>query len=339
MSQLNRRKTEHLHLAAELPGVDRNRQAFDAVQLIHRALPEIDLAEVDPAVDFLGKTISCPLIISSMTGGAGEDVARINRNLAAAAEAEGVAMAVGSQRIFFEDKASASSFCLREVAPTVPLLGNLGAVQFNYGMDSSHCKEATTLLGADGFYLHLNPLQEAVQPEGDTNFSGLAEKIKTVVRELNVPVLAKAVGAGISAADAALLVDAGVEYVDVAGSGGTSWSLIEAHRSNDPALGELFADWGIPTPQALRMLKSRHPHVRLIASGGIRSGVDMAKSMVLGASLCGVAGPFLKPAMESADAVRLVIQRYKREFKTAMFLLGCRSAAELAGNDSLLLEF
>ncbi|MFC1467589.1 type 2 isopentenyl-diphosphate Delta-isomerase [Verrucomicrobiota bacterium] len=338
MTQLNRRKEDHLRIVTKEEGVDRNRQAFAAVQLIHRALPELDLAEVDTSIEFLGKTISCPLIISSMTGGAGSEIERINRNLAEAAEAEGIGMAVGSQRVFFTNKESAGSFRLREFAPTIPLMGNLGAVQFNYGMDSGHCREAAKLLGADGFYLHLNPLQEAVQPEGDTNFAGLAEKIGAVVRELNVPVLVKAVGAGISPADVQLLIGAGVKYVDVAGAGGTSWSLIEAHRSGDPSLGELFADWGIPTPQALQLLNPYRRQVQLIASGGVRSGVDMAKSLVLGASLCGVAGPLLEPAMDSVDAVRIAIQRFKREFKTAMFLLGCRKVSDLVGNDSLLLK-
>lgn len=338
MSQLNRRKEDHLRIVAEEKGVDRNRQAFAAIQLIHRALPQLDLAEVDTSTEFLGKRIACPLLISSMTGGAGAEIARINRNLARAAEAEGIGMAVGSQRVYFANKDAADSFRLREYAPTVPLLGNLGAVQFNYGMDASHCQEVAGLLDADGFYLHLNPLQESVQPEGDTNFYGLAEKMATVVRELNVPVLAKAVGAGLSAADASLLIRAGVQYIDVAGAGGTSWSLIEAHRSEDPSLGELFADWGVPTPQALVMLRPYREQVTLIASGGIRSGIDIAKALVLGASLCGVAGPFLKPAMESPDAVRVVIQRYKREFKTAMFLLGCRTVRNLIGNEALLIK-
>lgn len=338
MSVLSRRKTDHLRIVAEAKGIDRNRRAFDAVQLIHRALPELDLAEVDTSMDFLGKRISCPLIISSMTGGPGMEIGQINRNLAEAAEAEGIGMAVGSQRVFFADPAAARSFQLREYAPTVPLMGNLGAVQFNYGMDVENCREAAALLDADGFYLHLNPLQEAVQPEGDVNFSGLVEKIGAVVRDLNIPVLVKAVGAGISPADAKLLIEAGVKYIDVAGAGGTSWSLIESHRSEDPTLGELFADWGIPTPQALELLQPYRQQATLIASGGIRSGIDMAKALALGASLCGVAGPFLKPAMESTDAVRQAIQRFKREFQTAMFLLGCRSAGDLTGNTSLVLK-
>lgn len=338
MSQLNQRKEDHLRIVAEGQDIDRDQQDFAKIKLIHRALPELNLNEVDTSTTFLGKTISCPLLISSMTGGTGDEIAQINRNLAEAAEAEGVAMAVGSQRICFSDKRAAASFQLREFAPTIPLLGNLGAVQLNYGMDAENCNEAAALLDADGFYLHLNPLQEAIQPEGDINFASITDRIREVVREVDLPILIKAVGAGISPIDAHMLIGAGVKYIDVAGTGGTSWSLIEAHRSEDPSLGELFADWGIPTPQALTLLKPYREQIDLIASGGIRSGIDMAKAMVLGASLCGIAGPFLKPAMESTDAVRKVIQRYKLEFKTAMFLLGCSNTNDLMANDSLILK-
>ncbi|MBM4151973.1 MAG: type 2 isopentenyl-diphosphate Delta-isomerase, partial [Kiritimatiellaceae bacterium] len=185
---------------------------------------------------------------------------------------------------------------------------------------------------------NVNPLQEAVQPEGDTNFCNLQEKIAEIARGLSVPVIAKEVGAGISAVDAERLIQAGVRYIDVAGTGGTSWSRIEGARSEDPSLGELFQDWGLPTPIALRELAPYRDRVTLLASGGIRSGLDMAKSVVLGASLCGVARPFLAPAMESADAVRKVIQKLRREFLTAMFLLGADRIEKIKGNESLVVK-
>ena len=335
-SAINNRKLEHLRICVEESSVDRNCRAFDEILLTHRALPELDFSAVDTSIEFLGKKISCPLIISSMTGGAGEEITQINRNLAEAAEAENIALAIGSQRVYFSDPNSAPSFQLRDFAPTIPLLGNLGAVQFNYGLNIENCKIAAKVLDADGFYLHLNPLQEAVQPEGDTNFSDLAEKIAAVVREFDLPILVKGVGAGISAADAELLISAGVKFIDVAGTGGTSWSEIEAYRSKDQSLGKLFADWGIPTPIALKQLNQYRDRATLIASGGIRSGIDMAKSLILGASLCGSAMPFLKPAMVSADSVRQKIQQFKREFKTAQFLLGCASVEDLIGNEKLL---
>jgi len=286
----------------------------------------------------MGKTLSFPLLISSMTGGVDAELARINRNLAEAAEAEGVALAVGSQRVMFSDPAARASFELRDVAPTALLFGNLGAVQLNDGLGAGDCQAAIDVLDADGLYLHLNPLQEAVQPEGDTDFSNLRKKIASVVQSLEKPVLAKEVGAGIAPADVEDLLAAGVEYIDVAGSGGTSWSMVESRRSGEPELGELFGDWGIPTPLALRLLKPYRERATFIASGGIRNGIDMAKCLILGASLCGMARPFLDPARESAEAVRALIRRLKREFTTTLFLLGAGSAHDLKDNEGLILD-
>jgi len=338
MEPINQRKLDHINIVSEDRAIDRRQHFFDRIHLTHRALPELNLAAVDPSTKFLGKALSFPLLISSMTGGADKELVKINRNLALAAEAEGVALAVGSQRVFFSDDAAGESFELRKYAPTTVLLGNLGAVQLNYDMGFADCEAAAKLLDADGLYLHLNPLQEAVQPEGDTDFSGLRNKIAVIVQTLRLPVIIKEVGAGISAIDVEHLLAAGVKYIDVAGRGGTSWSMVESKRSDDPELGELFADWGIPTPVALQQMKPYRHEMTLIASGGIRSGIDMAKSMILGASLCGMAGPFLNPARESADAVRAVIRRIKREFTTAMFLLGTGNIEDLAGNEELILD-
>ncbi len=338
MEPIHQRKLDHINIVSEDRAVDRRQYYFDRIHLTHRALPELNLAEVDPSTRFMGKALSFPLLISSMTGGADEELVKINRNLATAAEAEGVALAVGSQRVFFSNEGARESFELRSRAPTAVLLGNLGAVQFNYEMGLPDCEAAVRLLDADGLYLHLNPLQEAVQPEGDTDFSGLRNKIATLVQAFKCPVLVKEVGAGISAVDVEHLLAAGVRYVDVAGSGGTSWSMVESRRSQDPGLGELFGDWGIPTPVALQQLKPYRHKVTLIASGGVRNGIDMAKAMVLGASMCGMARPFLNPARESAEAVRTEIRRIKREFVTAMFLLGMENIENLTGNEELLLN-
>jgi isopentenyl-diphosphate delta-isomerase len=333
---IKKRKTEHVEIVAKDPSMDRRKFYFDEIRLTHRALPEINLADIDPSIEFLGKKLSLPFLISSMTGGSGAELEHINKNLAAAAEAEGVAMGVGSQRVMLKDPEAASSFDLRDVAPTAPLLANLGAVQLNYGVTIDQVRSAVDVLKADALILHLNPLQEAVQPEGDTDFSNLWKIIGELVQKVESPIIIKEVGAGISRADAERLIEAGVEIIDVAGAGGTSWSRIESARCEDPALGELFQDWGVPTPQALRDLSGLD--VTLIASGGVRTGIDMAKAMVLGASLCGMARPLLTPAMESADAVRAVIQRIKKEFITAMFLLGCGNIEQLKGNRSLLVR-
>lgn len=338
MEPINQRKLDHINIVSGESVIDRRKYFFDRIHLTHRALPELNLAEVDPSTKFLGKELSFPLLISSMTGGADPELVKINRNLAAAAEAEGVALAVGSQRVFFSDDAARESFELRQHAPSTVLLGNLGAVQLNYDMGFADCEASVKLLDADGLYLHLNPLQEAVQPEGDTDFSGLRNKIAVIVQTLRQPLIVKEVGAGISPEDVEHLLAAGVKYIDVAGSGGTSWSMVESKRSDDPQLGELFGDWGIPTPAALRQMKPYSHEMTLIASGGVRNGIDMVKSMILGASLCGMARPFLNPARESADAVRAVIRRVKREFTTAMFLLGAGEIADIFGKEELILD-
>jgi isopentenyl-diphosphate delta-isomerase len=340
MSVTNQRKHDHLQTFRRDPAVERNQHYFDAIALAHRALPEIALAEVDPAVEFLGKRLSFPLLISAMTGGSAPIFQKINRHLALAAEAEGVALAVGSQRVMFAAPAACKSFAVRRYAPTVPLLANLGAVQLNYGFGLNQCRAVVCAIGADALILHLNPLQEAIQREGNTDFRGLAAKVGAMARKLGKPVIVKEVGAGLALADAQLLVRHGIKILDVAGAGGTSWSRVEHHRraATDAAddLGLVFQDWGWPTPLALQALQPLRKKITLIASGGIRTGLDMAKAMVLGASLCGVAAPLLQPAQESADAVRAVLQRLRREFVTAMFLLGCRNVAALCGNARLL---
>lgn len=337
--QINDRKIEHIRAIENDPATDRDGRYFDRIHLTHRALPDLDLAAIDPAVEFLGKRLSFPLLISSMTGGDHELVRTINRHLAEAAEHCGVALAVGSQRVMIDQPAARASFELRQFAPTTVLIGNVGAVQLNYGFGIEQCQTAVDCLQADGLYLHLNPLQEAIQPEGDTNFAGVADRIGDVCRQLSVPVLLKEVGCGLSPDDIAAGYSQGVRYFDVAGSGGTSWSRIEHHRRNDGSdIGLRFQDWGLPTPLALQQAEPWLERVNLIASGGLRDGLDMAKSVILGASLCGLAAPFLHPAAESTEAVIAVIERLKREFVTAMFLLGVPDVASLRNNRSLILN-
>jgi len=337
----DRRKTDHVRLALSDPEADRRKHYFDRIRLVHRALPEIDLEQVDTSVEFLGRRLSFPLIVGPMTGGSSAGLRRINETLAAAAEECGVGMAVGSQRVMFDDPASRPSFRLRHLAPNALLLANLGAVQLNYGFGLSQCREAVEVLEADGLYLHLNPLQEAVQPEGECRFSGLADRIGEVAGKLEVPVIVKEVGCGLDVRDVEILFHRGVRYFDVAGSGGTSWSRIEHLRQ--PAedghdLGLVFQDWGIPTPLALMRLRAWRERVVLIASGGIRTGMDMAKAMVLGASACCIALPFLKAAEESRKSVTALIESLRREFRLALFLLGVARAVDLVGAEGLILD-
>ena len=337
----NERKLKHLRTIESDPETDRRKFYFDDIRLTHRALPELNLAEIDPSIEFMGKKLSFPLLISSMTGGDHDLVRTINRNLATAAEKTGVAMGVGSQRVMFSQPAARSSFEIRKYAPTTLLLANLGAVQLNYGFTLDMCEEAVAAAGADALILHLNPLQEAVQPSGNTNFAKLSTRIIHIAERLNKPVVLKEVGAGLSEEDVRLVADGGIRYIDVAGAGGTSWSRIEHYslvEEEREDLGLTFQDWGIPTPRALMALKKYRGRLTLIASGGIRSGLDMAKAMILGASLCGIAAPFLKPAIESPDKVVKVINTLKREFVTALFLLGQGSVKGLIGNEELLLK-
>ena len=335
----NDRKIEHIRAIENDPQTDRQGHWFDRIRLTHRALPELALDAIDPSVEFLGKRLDFPLLISSMTGGDHELVRRINTHLAQAAEHCQVAMAVGSQRVMFTHPEARASFALREYAPTTLLIGNVGGVQLNYGFNLDICQQAVDCLEADALYFHLNPLQEAVQPEGDTNFCNLAEKMGAVAAQLSVPVILKEVGSGLSPADIELGLKQGIRHFDIAGSGGTSWSRIEHHRQHDGGdIGLKFQDWGLPTPLALQQAEPFLDRATLIASGGLRDGIDMAKSVILGASLCGMAAPLLQPAMESAEAVVDAIERLRREFVTAMFLLGTPNVAALSRNRALIVQ-
>ncbi len=320
------RKLEHIQLALE-DRMQHNHRFFDRYDFVHEALPDVDLATVDVSVEFLGKPLAAPLLVSCMTGGT-DSAAKINRNLAAAAESAGIALGVGSQRKALEDSATAATFEVRDLAPTVPLLGNLGAVQLNYGFGIEHCRRAVEMISADALALHLNPLQEAIQPEGQGDFTGLLPKIARVVAELEVPVVVKEIGCGISGATGRRLAGAGVRIIDSAGLGGTSWARIEAARASDLPLGELFANWGVPSPDSIRQLAAIDG-LTVIGSGGVRSGVDVAKAVHFGADLVGLAQPFLESAMDSADAVYERIQRVVQELKITMFCTGARNLAEL----------
>ncbi len=306
---------------------------FASYRLPHTALPELDLEEIDTTTTFLGKPLSAPLLISSMTGGA-QMAERINLVLAETAEQLGLAMGVGSQRAAVMDGRLAYTYQVRRVAPHIPLLANLGAVQLNYGFGVDHCRRAVEMIEADALILHLNPLQEAVQPEGNVNFKGLLGRIEEVCRVLPVPVVAKEVGNGISASDARRLYDVGVRIIDVAGAGGTSWSEVERFRQpsdHGARVAGAFADWGLPTSEAIRQVRAALPTVTLIGSGGIRSGVDVAKAIALGADIAGTAKPALFAAVDErgTDAVIESLQGYIKELRVAMFCAGCANLKAL----------
>jgi len=322
------RKAEHIRLALD-KRMQLDRNFFEEYVFEHNALPEIDFDEIDVSVEFLGKRLAAPLIISCMTGGT-EEATRINRNLAAGAEAARIGFGVGSQRKGLEDAATARTFEVREVAPTIPILGNLGAVQLNYGFGTDECRRAVEMIGADALALHLNALQEAIQPEGQRNLKNLLPKMGRVARELEVPVIVKEIGCGLSADVARRVVEQGIRILDTAGMGGTSWARIEGERARDMELGELFADWGIPTTESIRQLRDIEG-ITLIGSGGVRNGIDVAKAIALGADLAGMAYPFLRVSERSADEVLTKINRVILELKICMLCVGARTIEELQG--------
>lgn len=326
------RKADHIRINLEEDvQFPRLTTGLENYRFVHQALPELDLPAVDPSVTLLGKQLHFPLLISSMTGGTAQ-AEQINRNLAIAAQARGIAMGLGSQRTGLEVAETAETFRVRREAPDILLLANLGAVQLNKGYGVDHCRRAVEMIEADALILHLNPLQEVLQADGDRNWSGLLGKIESVCAGVGVPVVIKEVGWGISADLAGRLVEAGVAAIDVAGSGGTSWSEVEYHRAPTERLRRLarsFADWGIPTAESLAAVHQATPDLPVLASGGLRNGLDVAKCLALGASACGLASPFLKAAAISAEAVIETIDFLADELRIAMFCAGAGNLAAL----------
>ncbi|HAC64909.1 MAG TPA: type 2 isopentenyl-diphosphate Delta-isomerase, partial [Cyanothece sp. UBA12306] len=265
------------------------------------------------------------------TGGT-ESAHIINLNLAQTAQTLGIAMGVGSQRAAIEQKDLANTYKIRQVAPDILLLANLGAVQLNYGYGIDQARQAVEMIEADALILHLNPLQEAVQAEGDRNWKGLYHKIEALVSQLEVPVIAKEVGNGISASVARRLVSCGVAAIDVAGAGGTSWSEVEAYRQSDPRrqkIAHCFANWGIPTALSLMEVRQAVPNLPVFASGGIRTGIDAAKAIALGATLVGSAAPLLEAATDQSQAVYEKFTVLLEALRIAAFCAGASTLSEL----------
>lgn len=334
---LERRKAEHLQINLEQDVGSQATTGLDSYRFVHCALPEIALDEVDLSTIFLGKRLRAPILISSMTGGAPE-AQRINRHLAEGAQAAGIALGLGSLRSALEEPHLAETFGVRSLAPDALLLANLGAAQLGRGVGVEDCMRVVNLVEADGLILHLNPLQEALQSDGDTDWRGLLSRIEGVCRTLTVPVIVKEVGWGISAAVARSLSDAGVAAIDVAGAGGTSWSQVEMHRATSQRRRRLcaaFAGWGIPTAEAVVAVRAELPGLPLIASGGLRDGVDLAKVLALGADLGGLAAPFLKAANISAQTVTNLAGELADVLRVVMFCLGISQVAELKGTPAL----
>ena len=335
------RKVDHIRINLEQDvQFPRLTTGLEKWRFLHRALPELSLAQIDSSTTVFGKALSAPLLISSMTGGT--DLARdINRNLAIAAQHHGIAMGLGSQRAAIEDAALAASYDIRAQAPDILLFANIGAVQLNYGYGLAHCQRAVDMVAADALILHFNVLQEAVQAEGDSDFSSLLDKVAEVCATLPVPVIAKEVGWGFSPQCARALAEAGVAAIDVAGAGGTSWSEVEYHRAPTAfhaRVARSFADWGIPTADAIGYARAGAPDTPIFASGGLRDGIDVAKCIALGADLAGLAGPFLKAANDSADAVCALIRELKAQLRIAMLCSASPTLSALRQAELLRVE-
>jgi isopentenyl-diphosphate delta-isomerase len=331
VTQISSRKTDHIRINLEEDVQSHISTGLEHYQFTHCALPELNLEDIDLSLSLFGKWLKGPLLISSMTGGTPE-AQEINQTLARAAQEAQIAIGVGSMRAAIEHPELLSSFQIRRYAPDVLLFANLGAIQLNYGYSIKECLRAVEMIEADALILHFNALQEAVQPEGDTRFAGLLAKVETICHAMPVPVIAKEVGWGFSEKDVASLANAGVSAIDVAGAGGTSWSQVEAHRTTDEEqqrLATAFINWGIPTAEAIQIAHKTAPQMILFASGGLRSGIDIAKCIALGADLGGMASPFLKAAALSLEKTLKTIEVTRKEIQICMFAAGIRNLSQL----------
>ncbi|HUX13851.1 MAG TPA: type 2 isopentenyl-diphosphate Delta-isomerase [Spirochaetia bacterium] len=336
------RKTRHLEICidAEHYQVEFGSTGFDEMRLIHSSLPEISEAEIDTSTEFLGARVRLPLFISSMTGGA-EAAYEVNKKLAAAAQQAGVPVGMGSIRILFRKPEVLPHFQLKKFAPDVPVVANIGAIQIR-DVESAKIIELLKRLEVQGLAVHLNPAQELFQPEGDRDFRGILDAITRFCAICPVPVIVKETGCGVRPDEAGRLLEAGAAYVNIAGSGGTNWIAVEAYRldTSEEAAAREFDDWGTPTALILAALGMRNGgrlSGRILASGGLRSGMDLAKALALGASLGGFALPFVRAVSSSGvEGVITLIERYERVLRAAMALTGSRTPAGLRSAPLLL---
>jgi isopentenyl-diphosphate delta-isomerase len=333
--QTEARKTEHIRICLEEDVKARNiTTGFEDVFLIHRALPEINQKDIDLSIHVFGHRFSAPLLITGITGGT-EKALKINSAIAEAVEELGIGMGVGSQRAAIENQKLERTYSIvRKKAPNAFVLANIGAPQIKKEYSLTQVKKAVSMIDADALAIHLNPLQEAVQPEGETDYAGILQKIGELAGSLDLPVIVKETGAGISAGDAKKLVEAGVSGIDVAGAGGTSWAAVEYYRAKqrgdfiEQEVGRDLWDWGVPTVVTLvEVVQS--VSVPVIASGGVRVGSDVAKVLALGAALAGFAAPVLGPSLKDSEEVKKRLELVIRQLRTVMFLVGASSTERL----------
>ncbi|GIN72006.1 isopentenyl-diphosphate delta-isomerase [Bacillus sp. J14TS2] len=337
---IHKRKSEHIEITLNKK-VTGNQisTGLEEISFIHNALPEIDFAEISLKTNFLEHELNTPFLISSMTGGAAL-AESINRHLAEAAEQRGWALALGSTRALIESKEHRSSFQVRKYAPHIPIITNLGAVQLNYGFGIEECKQIIEITDANMLVLHLNSIQEVIQEDGNTNFKSLLGKIAELCQKLDVPVGVKEVGWGIDGKVAKKLIDVGIAFIDVAGAGGTSWSQVEKFRAKDKVkaeAAEAFSEWGIPTAECVLSVRKQVEDQPIVASGGMRTGLDAAKAVAIGADMIGFGRSILKEATQSTEDVMRVMATRELELRMAMFGIGCSSLEELKRTDRVML--
>ncbi|WP_128254495.1 type 2 isopentenyl-diphosphate Delta-isomerase [Falsirhodobacter deserti] len=326
----SQRKSQHLDIVLGGQAAGSGRTGLEEVRFAHNALPDLHMDGIDLTTTFLGRPVALPFLVSSMTGGPAR-AAAINDNLARACQAARVPLAVGSQRVALEaGDTGGLDLSLRKAAPDIPILANFGAAQLNLGYGEDHARRAVEAIGADALIIHVNPLQEALQPEGDRDWRGLTAKIGLLARTLPVPVVVKEVGAGLSAALVTRLADEGITIFDTAGSGGTSWAAVEGARAahpRDAAIAGAFADWGIPTASSVRQARAACPSATIIASGGLATGLDAARAIRIGADMAGFAAMLLPAAMQGPEAVLDVFAVLEGQLRVACF---CTGSADLA---------
>ncbi len=334
--KISDRKRDHLRLCAEQDVEARVKtNLLDSVELFHDSLPELHLDDIDLSTTLFGRTVEAPLLITGMTGGASE-AARINRQLARTASRFGLAMGVGSQRAMLDDPSLAETYQIRRFAPDIPLLANLGAVQAA-ATSTQKVQQLCEAIDADALCIHLNPGQELIQPEGDRDFRGCLDAIGRLADELPIAVVVKETGCGLSPSVLDRLVDAGVDWVDTSGAGGTTWIGVESRRAEADAadLGELFWDWGIPTAASIIYAKRRG--LSVVGSGGLRTGLDAARALALGADIAGMALPWLRAAHdEGLEGAQRFAESCIGALRTAMALTGSQNLDELRETDRLI---
>lgn len=337
MSQISKRKNDHLDLAAHgSVGFRDKTTLLECVELVHDAMPELSLDEIDLGVRVLGRSLKAPILLAGMTGGT-ERARNINRELASIAEERGYGFGLGSQRPMLKDAASAETYRVRDVAPSVLLLGNIGAVQAA-ALPTERVAELVSAIGADAICVHLNPAMEVVQTEGDRDFRGIEATYQRLSSELGCPVIAKETGCGLSASVGRRLVAAGIRDIDVSGAGGTSWVGVETERARaeDRPLGQAFWDWGIPTAASLLGVKPLRFRT-VIATGGIATGLDAARALALGAHAVGIARPVLQALEQGGREQALAfLGAVERELRTALLLMGARDVSAARNSHHLI---